>query len=37
MVTGAVDEQESGTAPPAFEADAETRASPTHHNEDMSM
>ncbi|NWT33616.1 F13B factor, partial [Cardinalis cardinalis] len=33
---GAVDNQESGTAPPPLEADAETRANQTHHNEDMS-
>lgn len=36
MVTGAVDNQESGTAPPPLEADAETRESQTHYNEDMS-
>ncbi|XP_059710456.1 coagulation factor XIII B chain-like isoform X1 [Haemorhous mexicanus] len=34
---GAVDEQESGTASPPLKADAETRASQTHHNEDMKM
>ncbi|NXQ65882.1 F13B factor, partial [Quiscalus mexicanus] len=32
----AMDNQESGTAPPPLEADAETRANQTHHNEDMS-
>ncbi|XP_041335570.1 coagulation factor XIII B chain-like [Pyrgilauda ruficollis] len=32
---GAVDKQESGTAPPPLEADAEIRASQTHPNEDM--
>uniref|UniRef100_A0A674H603 Coagulation factor XIII B chain n=1 Tax=Taeniopygia guttata TaxID=59729 RepID=A0A674H603_TAEGU len=36
IVTGTVDKQESGTAPPPLEADAEIRASQTHHNEDMS-
>uniref|UniRef100_A0A8U8C3L3 Uncharacterized protein n=1 Tax=Geospiza parvula TaxID=87175 RepID=A0A8U8C3L3_GEOPR len=36
MVTGAVDNQESGTAPPPLEADAETGANQSHHNEDMS-
>ncbi|XP_071292116.1 coagulation factor XIII B chain-like [Agelaius tricolor] len=30
----AVDNQESGTAPPPLEADAETKANQTHHNED---
>lgn len=35
MVTGAVDKQESG-ASPSLEADAETRASQTHHGEDTS-
>ncbi|XP_074402360.1 coagulation factor XIII B chain isoform X2 [Zonotrichia albicollis] len=34
---GAVDNQESGTAPPPLEADAETRANQSHHNEDMKM
>nr|XP_030135258.3 coagulation factor XIII B chain isoform X2 [Taeniopygia guttata] len=34
---GTVDKQESGTAPPPLEADAEIRASQTHHNEDMKM
>ncbi|RLW05915.1 hypothetical protein DV515_00005010 [Chloebia gouldiae] len=32
---GTVDKQESGAAPPPLEADAEIRASQTHHNEDM--
>ncbi|XP_030135258.4 coagulation factor XIII B chain isoform X2 [Taeniopygia guttata] len=34
---GTVDKQESGTAPPPLEADAEIRASQTHHSEDMKM
>ncbi|XP_053841748.1 coagulation factor XIII B chain-like isoform X2 [Vidua macroura] len=34
---GTVDKQESGAAPPPLEADAEIRASQTHHNEDMKM
>ncbi|NXL79238.1 F13B factor, partial [Leptocoma aspasia] len=33
---GAVDKQESGATPP-LEADAEIRASQTHHNEDLKM
>lgn len=36
MVTGTVDKQESG-APPPLEADAEIRASQTHHSEVTSM
>ncbi|NXT97790.1 F13B factor, partial [Buphagus erythrorhynchus] len=34
--TGTVDKQESGASPP-LEADAEIKASQTHHNEDMKM
>ncbi|XP_059333954.1 coagulation factor XIII B chain-like [Ammospiza nelsoni] len=37
LCIGAVDNQESGTAPPLLEADAETRANQTHHNEDLKM
>lgn len=35
MVTGAVDKRDS-EAPPPLEADAEIKASQTHHNEEMS-